>query len=465
MNKHLLVLPLLFSVCALASAKDWYVAPNGDDANNGSSLKTAFQTFLKANSVVEPGDVVLVADGVYTSDPKTDKNEGSALLNASKSGTADAWITWKPVPGHKPVLRSKAWGAIRITSSYIVIDGFNVLGYNEEIPLSDAQASEKKPGNDPYYNTNGIVVEGRKLPPDQKPHHIIVRNCIVSNMPGGGITGLETDYLTVEDNKVFNNAWYMKYGGSGITTLDNWQFDDKPGYHIIIQRNYVWNNKTMVPWSKIGKLSDGNGILLDVTEPPRVNGANNPTGDATVKVDNPTNPNGDPVVKAEPKVEKPVRPLWTARALIANNISAFNGGSGIHVFRTRNVDIVNNITYKNGGVVGYEELFSNNSSDVVILNNIIVPRRGGKVTSNNKNTNVRWDYNMYPIEQSVMKGEHDIVADPKFIDAYIDLARANFQLAKDSPAIGAGTTELFQALDIDGKKRTPNKAPNLGAYK
>jgi hypothetical protein len=227
----------------------------------------------------------------------------------------------------------------------------------------------------------------------------------------------------------------------------------------------VWNNKTMVPWSKIGKLSDGNGILLDVTEPPRVNGANNPTGDATVKVDNPTNPNGDPVVKAEPKVEKPVRPLWTARALIANNISAFNGGSGIHVFRTRNVDIVNNITYKNGGVVGYEELFSNNSSDVVILNNIIVPRRGGKVTSNNKNTNVRWDYNMYPIEQSVMKGEHDIVADPKFIDAYIDLARANFQLAKDSPAIGAGTTELFQALDIDGKKRTPNKAPNLGAYK
>lgn len=451
MKHNLLVIPLLFAVCSLATAKDWYVAPNGDDANNGITEKSAFKTLQKANSVVEPGDVVLIADGEYNSDPKTDNENESALVNITASGTPDAWITWKPIPGHHPVLRSKAWAVIRITGSYVVIDGLNVLGYNEEIPLKDALASEKKPGNDPYYNTNGILIDGRKSAPDQKPHHVIIRNSTVSHVPGGGITGLETDYLTVEDNKIFNNAWYMKYGGSGITLLDNWAFDDNPGYHIIIQRNLVWNNKTMVPWSKIGKLSDGNGILLDVTDQPSPSGA--------------TNPNADAVVKADKIPDKSLRPIWRGRSLIANNISAFNGGSGIHTFRTRHVDIINNVTYHNGGIVGYEELFANRSYDVVILNNIIVPRSGGKVTSNHNNSDIRWDYNMYPVEQNVMKGKHDIVADPKFIDAYIDLARANFRLSKNSPAIGAGTSELFQALDIEGKPRSPEKAPTLGAYK
>jgi hypothetical protein len=43
--------------------------------------------------------------------------------------------------------------------------------------------------------------------------------------------------------------------------------------------------------------------------------------------------------------------------------------------------------------------FANRSEDIVILNNIIVPRPGGQVTSNNRNTNIRWDYNLYPTDQ------------------------------------------------------------------
>jgi hypothetical protein len=185
-------------------------------------------------------------------------------------------------------------------------------------------------------------------------------------------------------------------------------------------------------------------------------GANNPTGDAVAT----TTPSAAP---AAPPVEKPKRPEWKGRALIANNVSAFNGGSGIHTFRTRYVDIVNNTTYWNGQVVNYEEIFANNSQDVNILNNVIIPRPGGRVTSNNRNTNVRWDYNLYPTAQTVMSGPHDIVADPRLIDVQPNPTQGNFALAKGSPGIGSGTNDVPLTDNILRKRRTAGKR-DRGAF-
>jgi len=96
------------------------------------------------------------------------------------------------------------------------------------------------------------------------------------------------------------------------------------------------------------------------------------------------NPAGNkPIVPAIPEPAR--RPVWKGHSLVANNLSAYNGGSGIHTFRTKNVDIVNNTTYWNGQIVGYAELFANASENITIVNNIIVPRPGGKVTVNSTN--------------------------------------------------------------------------------
>lgn len=156
--------------------------------------------------------------------------------------------------------------------------------------------------------------------------------------------------------------------------------------------------------------------------------------------------------------------MLLGRALIANNVSAFNGGSGIHTFRTKHVDIINNTTYHNGGIVGYQELFPNNSEDVVILNNIIVPRPGGQVTSNNKNTNIRWDYNLYSKPQNIWKGAHDIVADPQFVDIQYDPAKCDFRLKKGSQALDSGCNDVPQLTDIDGKDRPKEAGRDRGAY-
>jgi hypothetical protein len=445
---------LLFFVSSFVFAQvSWYVTGTGNDSNAGKSEKTAFRTLQKAAELVEPGDVVYVGDGVYTS---SDTSDNSAVLHIRRSGTADAWITWKALDGQYPVVCPDGWGGITVEASYHILDGINVIGRNDSITLKDAIADLKNKNPNPAFNTNGIFINGRNSKPDAKPHHVIVRNCTVAKCPGGGITAIEVDYITIEDCKVFNNAWFMRYAGSGITTLNNWAFDNAPGYHIIIQRNLVWNNKCFVSWERTGKLSDGNGILLDVTNQDGLNLAN-PDADDTA--------GQNQITQATPTVDKKNRrPVWKNRALIANNVSAYNGGSGIHTFRTSHVDIINNTTYWNGTSVGYEEMFPNNSKDIVFLNNIIVPRPGGKVTSNNKNSDIRWDYNIYPVEQNVFKGVHDIVADPRFINPHIDLSIGNFKLKKGSPALHSGTDDVAQPTDHQKNKRPKGVGRDRGAF-
>lgn len=451
---------IIFStICILAAsfmyAQVWYVSGIGSDSNDGKTLQTAFRSLQKAGDLVQPGDIVRIANGIYTNE---DRGNGSSVLNITRSGTPDAWITWQAIPGHKPEVRPLGWGGITISGSYHIIDGITVTGANESIALIRALEDAKKETPNPLYNTNGIFINGRLNKPNEKPHHIIIRNCTVCKCPGGGITGIEMDYLTIEDCRVYDNAWFMRYAGSGITTLNNWAFDNEPGYHIIIQRNYVWNNKTLVPWEKINKLSDGNGILLDVTNYDG-DGANNPNADATVGGNTKKTRTSTPV-----NVNPNGRPIWKNRALIANNVSMYNGGSGIHTFRTSHVDIINNTTYHNGTSVDYEELFPNRSKDIVILNNIIVPRPGGRVTSNNRNENIRWDYNIYPVSQNVISGPNDIVADPQFINIRKDPTEGDFKLKKGSPALNAGTDEVAQPTDILGKKRPKGAGRDRGAF-
>lgn len=429
------------------AAQTWYVAGAGDDTHNGTTAASAFRTLKKAETHVQPGDTVLIGDGTYTD---ADIKGDSAVVTLSVSGKPGAWITWKALPGQHPVIRPIGWNGISITASYQVLDGLTVIGNNDAITLLDALKDSQAPAPNPHFNTNGICVEGRKSAPNAKPHHTIIRNCTVGKCSGGGIAGLETDYLTVENCKVYENAWYARYGCSGISTLDNWAFDDAPGYHNLFVHNVVWNNKGLVPWGAIGKLSDGNGIILDVTD---------------LDPQKPSNPNGDLAATAPaaaPAPVKPVRPEWTGRSLVAYNLCAYNGGSGIHTFRTRHVDIINNTTYWNGQVVGYPELFANNSADVNILNNVMVPRPDGKVTANNRNTDVRFDYNLYPEAQTVLAGPHDVVAAPRFVDIEADPTHSNFHLAPGSPGLSSGTGDVPQTGVLPDSKR-PAKL-NRGAY-
>lgn len=163
-------------------AQKWYVSGAGSNDKDGKSLATAFRTLQKAADLVKPGDVVLVGNGLYTN---VDQTNGSAVLKIHASGNADSWITWKAIKGETPIVNPRGWAGIQVTGSYNIIDGFHVIGNNDSIYLLEAQEDAKKSTPNPYFNSNDICFEGRNMPADKKPHHLVIRNCEVSKCAGG----------------------------------------------------------------------------------------------------------------------------------------------------------------------------------------------------------------------------------------------------------------------------------------
>ena len=142
----------------ILSAQVLYVTGNGAYSNDGKTIQTAFRTLQRAADAVQAGETVWIGDGEYTS---SDTSNGGAVLSIKTSGKPNAWITWKAMKGTKPIIRPIGWCGIEVSGAYHVIDGLSVLGNNDAIVLLEAQDDAKKTKPNPFYNTNGIFVNGR----------------------------------------------------------------------------------------------------------------------------------------------------------------------------------------------------------------------------------------------------------------------------------------------------------------
>jgi hypothetical protein len=403
-----------------AAATTYYVAGTGADNNDGLTPATAFRTLQKAADLTNPGDTVLVMDGTYTS-----SWPGGDALDLKRSGTPDAWITFKAAPGQHPLITS--FGEVGIFSncaSYIEISGFTIVGNNAKDSLAYALAHRNR--EDPLCDNSGISLDGRgqgmKL-----PNHYRIFDNSVSECGGGGIGACEADDLDIERNHVFDTCWYTRWGTSGISLCVMRDFDQSPGYRCIIRGNVVYNNHTLVPCVQDNTLTDGNGIIID---------SNNNTH-------------------------------YTGRTLVVNNLSVHNGGSGIHVFHSARVDIVNNTTWHNSQQVNYGEIFSNGGTDVNIVNNICVAADGKQMNSDwNHNQNVVYDHNlMFGGLPPVVAGEHTIRADPLFVNPTDDPTQGDFHLQPDSPAHRAITVDpSTPPLELLGAPRNFSDTIDLGMY-
>ncbi len=420
-----------------SNGKSYYVSDqSGADANTGLSVGLPFKQLSKAASVAEAGDTVFVMNGTYTS-------TSGPVLTITKPGAADKYITYKAYPGHSPKISASGnvWNAVSINGSYTVLEGLDLQGDNANLTYADAYAaftaSVGGAAAQAKFNTNGITIGGPAAE-SKLPNHVIIRNCKVHDFPGGGISSIQADYTTIEGNTVYNNAWYMMYGGSGISILTpvNSDAPDVTKYKNIVRNNIVYGNKTTVPWisANPARLSDGNGIILDINVYPY----NQPT-----------------------VLDKP----YTGRTLVENNVSFNNGGSGIHSYKADHVDIINNTAYGNGTIVGYPDIYAGSATDVKIMNNIMYARTGGKCNAApSVGATVTYNYNIYYNGTVAVQGANDKVMNPQFVNASIDGAVANFSLTGGSPAIDAGTQSLFAAKDIKGVTRPKGGGVDCGAY-
>jgi uncharacterized protein (TIGR03437 family) len=420
----------LAALTVSAHGATYYVSGTGSDSNSGLSESAPFLTIQAAANLTLPGDVVYVMNGVYTT------CAGCTVLDITRTGMADAWIAYRAYPGHQPqIYAGAAWNAVEIHggASYIEISGLQVQGNLLNVTLAQctAQALESTP--DPACNGNGIDIDGRQ-DGTNKPHHILIAGNQIYDCPGGGIGVEEADYVTIQDNFVHENAWYSRYGNSGISVFESWNYDLGPAPHTIVQRNRVFDNRSLVPYGDTGKPTDGDGIIIDTSR-------NNQPGSDDIGA-------------------------YLGGFLVQNNLSVNNGGGGLLAYQSDNIAFVNNTVYGNGLVVAYADVFINQSGTVNVWNNVVESAATGTAVNVYGSTAVQFDYNIYwngPVNAT--PGPHDITADPEFNVLGTDPATSDFHTLAGSPAVHSGNLAVAPPDDLEGLARPQQPgAVNRGAY-
>jgi hypothetical protein len=392
--------------------RNLYVSPTGSDTNDGLSTAHPLQTLQRAADVVQPGDTVNVMDGTYAS-------TNYAVMELSTTGTVESWIVFRAAPGAHPKIKTTDWVGINgLSVAYVVIDGFEVEGDRTAITYDYALANPKAG------NTSGDGIDFADS------HHIIIRNNFVHDCSGGGIGAMRCDYMTVEYNVAYLNAYWSVYGNSGISLYQLTAIDNSTATKNIVANNVSYNNEEFLNCSCSGDtaITDGNGIIID---------------------DNLHTQDGHP------------ERAYPGRTLVSNNLVYGNGGTGMHAFASTHVDFVNNTAYKNNHSPALDEgqIVGQSSSDVNIVNNVMVAFDGKRVSASA--TGVTYQYNVYWNSRvAPVLGSHDLVADPGFVNP----ACVDFRLASGSPAIDSGSGTLVPTIDLLGTTRPLGKGYDRGAY-
>ncbi|MCS6243868.1 MAG: right-handed parallel beta-helix repeat-containing protein [Opitutus sp.] len=439
----------LFSLIPAAHAAVYYVSGTGMDTNAGTGTdnNSAFLTLAKGASVLAPGDTLYVMNGTYTNAP------GNGLMRVTVRGSDAAWTTITAYPGHRPLLKSTDWSAIDLNrAAYVIIDGLTLEGtvYDTGMTVEAATtAAESAPI--PQFNGNGIVADGRDaatfastVDVTLMPRNLIIRNNTVRGFAGGGISCIQADYVTIENNIVQDCAWYSVFANSGISIWQARNADTSTAdYRIKILGNRVFGNKSQMIWSATQSVSDGNGIIID--------DGRNTQNDSTLGA-------------------------YTGKTLVANNLVVNNGGSGIHTYRSDNVDIVHNTAYFNGQVLDWGEIFASESGTIRIYNNICYARPDRVINKlSQSSTNLDYRSNIYfgGYANAAYYTANNTTADPLFLNAALDLATADFGVSSTSPALDVALTTYNSVTlswvatltnDITGGIRTRNSVTDIGAY-
>jgi parallel beta-helix repeat protein len=335
--------------------KSFYVSStNGNDRSSGTDQNSPFASLQKAADMAGAGDTVYVMAGNYSnSDP------GQNVLTIEKSGTAGAPITFKAFdPNNKPVIKVRNYVGIEVVGSYINLDGLIVEGNAKEfsnMTVEQVDALQKSQGRftSPITSGTGIAIGGFYR--NSSPHHVSVTNSIVKDNPGGGISTIRADYITIENNEVSGNSFYSTFNTSGISLYQNNNSDGSNGLKNIIRGNVVHSNKNLIKdfnhfseanlyspdLSLRPKITDGNGIIIDDAARTQV------------------------IQSVDGGQSAQNLPAYQGKTLIENNMVYDNGARGIEAFNSANVEIKNNTLANNLLTPGiWGENVTVNSTDV-----------------------------------------------------------------------------------------------------
>ena len=156
---------------------------------------------------------------------------------------------------------------------------------------------------------------------------------------------------------------------------------------------------------------------------------------------------------------------------IYNNLVYNNPGDGITIgwyskALVKDISIISNTVYKNGGGVGWItggiQIDSNNIQNVVVRNNIVSQNNGFQIRTVNPGKTVVDHNNLYGFRNyaSETRGLDYVEADSQFIDS----TNSNFHLKSTSPAIDKGNSNGVPSVDFDGKSRPSGAGYDIGGF-
>lgn len=435
---------------------NYYVSKAGSNSGNGSSASPWYSisdaiNFLSAQGGTLGGVCVNVGPGTYTESVYGEALSGSADTPAGyfvlRSSTPHAAIVQLP-----PNSSDYTMGFYFYNASYIVIDGFTVVGSNAA----------------PNIDGSGISASGSSVT-QCTAHHIRIFNNIVYGWGGAGIgTGME-DYFDEEGNVVYDTSNTSIWGVSGIDTYEPVALDSNAWsastmdsasvqFHTIIRYNIAYNNAEQ----NIGANThyDGNGITLDTYNP------------------------------------APGYKGYAQKSLVDSNLSFDNGGGGIvtggygaSYLTIRNNTAFNNYIDAQNPSTGHGEVEIAgfvSSHDNVVVNNIGLHNANaepnnyalidvGIGSAADENVNEVWDNNLsfngtpgqastYLVNTTaaISAASGNVLGANPLVANYLS---GNFTPQPASPAIGAGTTAYgVAAIDLAGNPRTNNGNVDIGAY-
>ena len=184
----------IFADIGVVNATDYYVAPWGNDTDNGSTPNTAWATLSHSSGFLFPGDTLNVVNGTYYND----------RFVAVNSGNATNPITIRSYNGTPAFINNN------LTADALM--SFHNLNYNEPGPIS-------------YYNIDGFRIENynRSIFIGYYSHHFNITNITINQGATGFFAGPSTHHIVtknVEINGSWWNAWYLWHDNHHIDAIN-----------------------------------------------------------------------------------------------------------------------------------------------------------------------------------------------------------------------------------------------------
>ena len=293
------------STCSTVTANDKVVAPNGSDRNPGT-LAEPYLTINHGQQQITHGQTLFIRGGRYYNLSPTGIIDNFIEVDSRGKGSDTQWLSFCAYPGERPVLvsnKTEAGGVLIRGTDHVHIEGLELIGpaFGRSEPPNNGGASA------------GVFI-GAFPNPKTEAHHTRVWNNWIHGFGGSGIQLNLSNNTDIRGNHIWDNAHWSEFATSGISLF--WQGaaagNDRFGYGNYIVGNLVWDNymddRLFDPNTPFG-LTDGNCIIVDE--------------------------NGHYTDQAK------------TRTLIRNNICVANGGTGVTLARTANVEISHNTFYMN----------------------------------------------------------------------------------------------------------------------